>query len=270
MWTIFLHDTAIRTQTNTTTEIGTGITISLPHPAVGEETPTRTTMIPATRMIMILNLLLPAVDEEIRTRTFVTVEPGTGTIRSLFNILTPREARSQGVVILDTGTGRLPRFPNTATTHTHATVIDGTGPGTLLSYLWSTPQVMNIAGTGIETLLYPRGPTTHPGLTTPHGMITICGLIALRNEHNWGLGHGRTGFGASSARSSFMHLLDSGCNVVTWSCKYSLVMYLRCCLPDTRILLAAITRSLPSYSSPLFVSLSTLKRVCLLNAPEPQ
>ncbi|CAD6588514.1 MAG: hypothetical protein ASARMPREDX12_003354 [Alectoria sarmentosa] len=59
----------------------------------------------------------------------------TGTIRSLFNILTPREARSQGVVILDTGTGRLPRFPNTATTHTHATVIDGTGPGTLLSYL---------------------------------------------------------------------------------------------------------------------------------------
>ncbi|CAD6571700.1 MAG: hypothetical protein ASARMPRED_004756 [Alectoria sarmentosa] len=135
MRTIFVHDTAIRTQTNTTAEIGTGITLSLPLPAVGEETHTRTTIIPATRMITILNLPLPAVGEDIRTRTFMTVEPGTGTIRSLFDILTPRETRSQGVVVLDTGTGRLPRFPNTATTHTHATVIDGTGPGTLLSYL---------------------------------------------------------------------------------------------------------------------------------------
>ena len=135
MKTIFLHDTAVRTQTNTTAEIGTGTTLSLPHPAVGEETLTRTTMIPGTRMITIRRLPLSAVGEETQMRAIMTVEPGTVTIQSLLDFLTLREARTQGIMTADTGTGRLPRFPNTAATHTHVTMMDGTGPGRLLSYL---------------------------------------------------------------------------------------------------------------------------------------
>ena len=152
----------------------------------------------------ILNLPLPAGGEETRMRAIMTVEPGTGTIQSLLDSLTPREARPQGVMIVDTGTGTLPNLHHTKATRTQVTMIDGTGHGRLLSCLSSTPQVTIIAETGIETLLYPHGPTTHPGLITPRGMITICGLIALPYVRNWGLDPGRAGFGASSARSLLM------------------------------------------------------------------